>query len=196
MVPRAMSSTKVKSRLCVPSPKHDDRLPLGNPADEAEDAHVGPAGRSVDREVAGDRDVQAVQVVVAEGQRFGRLLRGRIGRERPVRVGVLAVGHLVVLAVEAGGGGQQELADARAAAHLQQVERAGAVGLVVDPGVADRGADAGPGGQVHHGREGRLAVGELKSGSSAARSVMSSWWKRKFFRGCNWANRHCFSRGS
>ena len=52
-----------------------------DPLDEAEDAHVGPAGWAEDREVTDDRGVEAVELEVAVGHELGGLLGGGVRGE-------------------------------------------------------------------------------------------------------------------
>ena len=131
---------------------------LVNPLHEPEEAHVGPAGGAVHGEVAEDGDVEPEEMVIGVAEPLGRLLGGGVRAGRPARVRVLAVGHRAARIVEARGRRQHELRRPALAAEVQQVEGAGDVGVHAGPGVVDAGPDPGPGGEVDHAVDGRLAV--------------------------------------
>ncbi len=149
---------------------HHHRPLLRHPLHEAEQAHVGPSRRPIDGEIPHHRHVNAVEMMVAVAQRLARFLRRGVGRQRVIRVGLLAVGNWIAAAIQARGRGQHQLGDPAVAAHLQQVQRAAGVGLEIDPGILQALADAGAGGQVQHSVEGagllpqslqRLAVADI-----------------------------------
>ena len=75
------SATKVKSRVCSPSPYTRDRLAVERGAQEAVEAHVRPLPRAVDREVAQrhGRHAEVREVQVAE------LLGGQLASRRTAR---------------------------------------------------------------------------------------------------------------
>src|SRR5690606_26591847 len=72
---------------------------LADPPHEPDQRDVGTPGEALDRGVAEYRDVDAVQIMVPRQPLRGRLLRGRVGRRRSVRVGGLAVRPRVHTAV-------------------------------------------------------------------------------------------------
>ena len=77
--------------------EHDDRLPLGNLSDEAEDTHIRPPGGTVNGEVAQNGDIELMEMMIRERHCFGCLFGGRVGRQRPAGVGIFRKRHLVVL---------------------------------------------------------------------------------------------------
>ena len=133
----------------------EDLAAFGDPLAEAEDGHIGAAGRAVDGEVAEDGDIEVVEVVVGVGHDLGAFFAGGVGLEGMVGV----VGFFVgcgsrAVAVEAGGGGEDEFRAGGLAAVFEHVEGAGGVGFQVEPGVFDAAADAGDGGEVDDGSGG------------------------------------------
>ena len=131
-----------------------DLAAFANALGEAEGSHVGATGGAVDGEVAEDADVEAVQKVIGVGHGLGVFFGRGVGGELAVGVHVLAIGRGMALAVEARGRGEHEFPDVEVAAHFEDVERAFDIGLYVDGGILDGGADAGAGGEVDDGVEG------------------------------------------
>ncbi len=127
-----------------------DRPSFLHPLDEAEDAHLRPAGRAVDREVAQNGDIQSMQRMEAVAQQLRRALGGGVGRERAADIGVFTEGACVVRAVQTGGRGLHELRDGVRAAQLEQMERAQHIRAGIKLGEANAGAHAGAGGEVDH----------------------------------------------
>jgi hypothetical protein len=150
----------------------EDLATLGDPLAEAEDGHVGAAGGSVDGEVAEDGDVEVIKVVVGMRHDFSAFLAGGVGLEGMGGVVILGMGLGSVVAIEAGGGSEDELGHPGLAAVFEEVEGAGGVGVEVEPGVEDAVADTSGGGEVDDGDggsweelfEGRdsLGVGDVK----------------------------------
>lgn len=68
-------------------------------------------------------------------------------------VGVVgfAVGENAMVAIEAGGGGEDEFLSAGLAGVFEHVEGSGGVGVHIQPGVEDAVADTGDGGKVDDG---------------------------------------------
>jgi len=129
----------------------EDFAAFGDPLAEAEDGHVGAAGGAVDGEVAEDGDVEVVEVMVGVGHDLGAFFAGGVGLEGMVGVVGFFVGVGATIAVEAGGGGEDEFRAGGLAAVFEHVEGAGGVGFQVEPGVFDAAADAGDGGEVDDG---------------------------------------------
>src|SRR3990170_1486873 len=126
----------------------DQRLPLGDPLDEPKDAHVGPTGGAVHGEVAEDRHVKPVEMVICVTEGLRRLLGRSIGRERPIGGGILTK-RPFALAIDARCGRQDKLPDAGVPAALQQIEGADDIGLKIGPGVLDTRPHPGTGRQVY-----------------------------------------------
>src|SRR5690606_2331820 len=143
--------------LLSPVTEHGHGLAFSDPLHAAGQAHVRATGRPVDREVATDRDVDLVEVVVRVAEGLGGFLGCRVGRQRTVRVRVLAVGPRILRAVQARRGREHELPDVVLHAQLEKVERARRIRLDVDPRVLDRLPDACARGEVDHAVDRSLA---------------------------------------
>ena len=76
------SATKVKSRVCSPSPKTRDRLSENGRAQELVKAHVGTLPRAVDGEIAQRHGRHAVVGVIEVAELLGRQLRDAVRRDR------------------------------------------------------------------------------------------------------------------
>ncbi len=126
----------------------DHRFPLGDPLDEAKDAHIGPTGGAVHGEVPEDRDVKPVEMMIRVTEGLRRLLGRSIGGERPIGGGILTK-RPFALAIDARCGRQDKLPDAGVPAALQQIEGADDIGLEIGPGVLDARSYPGTGRQVY-----------------------------------------------
>ncbi len=168
-VAAAASATKVKSRVCSPSPYKRDRLPRHGRAEESVKGHVGPLPGSVDREVS-QRDARdAVVGVVQVAQVFGGKLGDAVRRQRR-RQGRLRHRQRRILAVDRGARRVHQLLDAAADARLEQDLRRLDVVRRVDLEVASPALPhTGLRGQVEHvgrrrragGRGGRWIVDSM-----------------------------------
>lgn len=123
---------------------------------EAEVGHVGTTARTVDGEKTEARRGDVVELAVGMGHQFVALLGGGIEGDGIVNLVVGAVGHLLVAAIDTGGGGIDEVLYPtlvlliRIAAGFQDVVEADEVGLDIGAGVGDAVAHTGLGGQVDH----------------------------------------------
>ncbi|BAS81319.1 Os02g0791450, partial [Oryza sativa Japonica Group] len=134
---------------------HRDGLPLQDVAGEGEVGHVRPPPWPVHGEEAESGDGEAVDVVVRVGDLLAGLLGGGVQRRRLVSAVALREGHLVVEAVDGGGGGPD---DGRlrvgVLACLEEGDEAGDVGVHVGRRVLHGVAHARLRREVEHVREG------------------------------------------
>src|SRR5690606_9619039 len=115
--------------------------------------HVAAPARAVHGEEAHGGEIEREQVVVGKAEHLGGSLAGRVGGQRAVGVVRLGEGHACGVTVRGRGGRADEVRFAVLARGVQKVEGAGEIDIVVEPGVFDRNADAGHGGQVGDGVE-------------------------------------------
>ena len=115
---------------------------------EAEIGHVGAAGGAVDGEEAQARGGDAIEGAVAVGEEFIALLGGGVEADGVVDAVFDAEGDLLVAAVDAAGGGVDEVLNRVMPAGFEDVVEAEDVALDVGVGVVDGVADAGLGGEV------------------------------------------------
>lgn len=143
---------------------------------EAEIGHVGTTARTIDGEKTEARRGDVVELAVGMGHQFVALLSGGIEGDGIVDLVVGAVGHLLVAAIDAGGGGIDEMLYptlvlfVTVAAGLEDVVEADEVGLDIGTGVGDAVAHTGLGGEVDHYLGlvlGKEAVNQLLVGNVA-----------------------------
>src|SRR5262249_52927365 len=142
-----------------------DRFARDDVAGEPEQRHVGTTPGAIDREQAHHGRRQAVEVGVAEGDRFGRLLGGGIERERLIGVVPLFERLLAIGSVDGAGGGDQEMAGRLPAQRFQKIEAADYVGVDVGARIFGAVADAGLRREMDDDlglRLGHLLSGELR----------------------------------
>ena len=118
-----------------PVPVEQDRLALRDPFDEAVDRHVGTSRGTVDGEEAEDGNIDVVKIVIGVALGLRALFAGGIRLQRTVGGSALIRREGSVFAVDAGGGGLDELLHPVAAAAFQQVEGPAGIDIEVEPGI-------------------------------------------------------------
>ena len=126
------------------------RFALQELVGEAEVCHVGTAAGTIDGEEAQTGAGDVVELAVGVCHELVALFGGGIEAHGVVHLVVGAVGHLLVAAIDAGGGGIDQVFHLVVAAGLEDVVEADEVALDVGVGVGDAVAHAGLGRQVHH----------------------------------------------
>ena len=127
-----------------------DGLALAQLVGKAEIGHVRPAGGTVDGEEPQTGGGDIVELGVGVGHELVALFGGGIEGDRVIHLVLGGVGDLFVGAVDAGGGGIDQVRHGAVAAGLQDVVEADEVALDVGIRIGDGVPDSGLGGQVHH----------------------------------------------
>ena len=129
---------------------HLDGLAAADGSCKEHRGHVRPAPGAVDREVAQARHRDAVELAVGVRHQLVALLRRGVERDGIVDLVGLAVWHLRVQAVDAGGRGVNQMPYPVVAARFQDVQEACQVRLQVGVRVCYAVSYTGLGGEVHH----------------------------------------------
>ena len=115
---------------------------------EAEIGHIGAASGAIDGEEAEASGGDIIEFAIGMGHEFVALLRGSIKGDGVVYFIVGAIGHFLIAAIDATGGGIDEVLHFVVAASLEDVVEADDVALDIGIGVGDAIADTGLGGEV------------------------------------------------
>lgn len=142
----------------VAVPVHPDRLAPEEGVGEGGQGQVPALAFAPDGEEAEGHEADAVESAVEGAPLFPVELGEGVGAQGVRRNRFLGRTALVV-PVDAGGRGEDELANAVDAAELQQSHRAAHVRFLVVERAVDGGTDPGEGSQVDHGIEGLLREG-------------------------------------
>jgi hypothetical protein len=125
-----------------------DGFAVEDHAGELVDGEVRPLARAIHGEEAQADEADAVEVAVHVAEQLAADLGAGVGADGPQHVVVLAPRHPRVLAIDAGGAGEDELRGLPFAGELQQVLGAADVDFLVGDRVGDRRPHAGLGGEV------------------------------------------------
>ena len=128
--------------------EHFDLLAAADGVGEEHGGHVGAAPRTVYCEETEARAGEVIQFAVAAGHELVRLFRGGIEADRGVHPILFRERGLGVAAVDAGGGGVDEVSHVVVAAAFEQVGEAEQVALDVGERVLGGVTHAALGGQV------------------------------------------------
>ena len=117
---------------------------------EGKIGHIRAAIGAVNREEAQTGGGDAVEMGIGVGHQLVGFFCGGVEGDGVGHVVVRGERGFLLVAVDGGGGGVEEMPYRVVAAGLQDVEKSGDVAVDVGFGVGDGVADAGLGGQIHH----------------------------------------------